>query len=139
VRYGAALPDDATVKDMLAGRARELHRLLDKVRGRLEMGVRVALPTCNARPVTGRAYLSGKLDRQRMALRLADDLHHALGPLAVGRRLLATSPDLRVAYLVEAERVADFRERIQTLPGAPAEVVCTGPWPAYSFVTEDQP
>jgi hypothetical protein len=58
----------------------------------------------------------------------------------VDRKLLAARDDLRVAYLVEAHRVAEFRGRVDALPGfSAAEMVCTGPWPAYSFVTEDQP
>jgi hypothetical protein len=141
VRYGHTLPERATLATMLARRAGQLHQLLDRVRGRLEMGVRIALPASGTQaPVSGRAWLLGKLDQQRTAARLAEDLDRAFGPLAVASKLLAVRDDLRVAYLVEAQKVGEFRARAHALPGFPAaEVVCTGPWPAYSFVTEDQP
>jgi hypothetical protein len=141
VRYGHTLPERAALESMLATRAGQLHRLLDRVCGRLEMGVRIALPPAGTQmATTGRAWLLGKLDRQRTAARLVENLDRALGSLAVDRKLLAARDDLRVAYLVEAHRVEEFRGRVGTLPGIPAaEMVCTGPWPAYSFMMEDQP
>lgn len=146
-RYGPALPGEDALRGLLAGRAERFRQLLERLRGRVEMGVRVDLPPAPTRQdSTGRGYLLDKLHRERLAAALADDLDLALGPLALERRVLAAREDLRIAYLVEAARVADFRRRLQAvgerlrLGGRPAGALrCTGPWPAYSFVTEDQP
>jgi Gas vesicle synthesis protein GvpL/GvpF len=45
----------------------------------------------------------------------------------------------RRAYLVERGRVDEFRRRLDDLSSSsPAlRVTCTGPWPPYSFVSEE--
>jgi hypothetical protein len=44
---------------------------------------------------------------------------------------------LNAAYLVARADVAAFREAVARLEHAPGvTVVCTGPWPPYSFATE---
>jgi hypothetical protein len=139
-RYGPAIPDEGALRALLTDRAHHLSRLLERVRGRVEMGVRMDLPARPSRtPTTGRSYLLDKLHRGRLALRMADDLDRLLGALAVTRRVLATQDNLRVAYLVHPEEVADFRAQLDPPPDWAVALVCTGPWPAYSFVTEDQP
>jgi len=42
--------------------------------------------------------------------------------------------ELNAAYLVAAEDVAEFRRAAAQVEAAPGvTVVCTGPWPPYSF------
>jgi hypothetical protein len=152
MRFGSKLPDEAALRDVLATRQQELLATLERVRGRIEVGVRAMQPvggdpaSNNSRPVasvpiaaTGREYLEAKLRDGRRVEREAAALHEPLASLAVAvSRQPGRAPDelLRASYLIEAPVLARFRatvERLQrTHPGA--AILCTGPWPPYSFV-----
>jgi hypothetical protein len=84
---------------------------------------------------SGREYLEAKLAGERSVAAL----HEPLAALAVAaRRWPKPAPGelLRAAYLVEQPAVGRFRGAVERLQrGHPeAALLCTGPWPAYSFV-----
>jgi hypothetical protein len=88
---------------------------------------------------SGREYLEAKLHHGRHVAREAAALHEPLASLAVAvSRQPARGPDelLRASYLIEAPVLARFRATVERLqrahPGA--AILCTGPWPPYSFV-----
>jgi hypothetical protein len=152
MRFGSKLADDDALREVLAARQQEFLASLDRVRGRVEVGVRamqppgaqpatgapaVALPAPVA--MTGRAYLEGKLRNGRRIEHEAATLHEPLAKLAVDvSRQPARAPDelLRASYLIEAAALARFRGTVERLqrahPGV--AILCTGPWPPYSFV-----
>lgn len=81
----------------------------------------------------------GRLNRRRRARDLAERIDQPLAALArESRHQLLRTPNLPLsgAYLVERERLAAFRARVAELDEEidQAEVICTGPWPPYSFV-----
>jgi hypothetical protein len=47
---------------------------------------------------------------------------------------------LNAAYLVDRERVDEFRRAVDDLAGErpPDSIVVTGPWPPYSFATVEE-
>ena len=176
VRFGTALADEAAVQAMLATRHAGLVADLDRVRGRVELGLRVlwndkeqeqdgdpqreaALPLppaityppllTHSRPPanSGQAYLLARLEeerrlqaRRREAEMLAAEIHAPLARLAadaVREVLLAPRLLLTAAYLVEQEQVAAFQHEVEKLGQLDPSLrfLCTGPWPAYSFVT----
>jgi hypothetical protein len=69
--------------------------------------------------------------------RLVEELHEPLARLSRAARLnrRSTRSLVEAAYLVPAEKVADFREAVRRLETDRPDlaVVCTGPWPPYSF------
>ena len=152
MRFGTKLPDDEAMRDVLATRQHELLAALARVHGRVEVGIRAMQPlgaepgTDDSRPAptvpvatSGRDYLEAKLRDGRRVEREAAALHEPLASLAVAvSRQPARAPDelLRASYLIEGPVLARFRatvERLQrTHPGA--AILCTGPWPPYSFV-----
>jgi hypothetical protein len=138
VRYGTSAADDAAVAELVGANAERFSRLLGLVHGRRELGIRIPLGDAEPPARTGTEYLLGRLDRRRAATRLAGEVDRVLGPLVIDRRLLGVRPELRVAYLVDADRVDRFRAAARGL-SCPRPVVCTGPWPAYSFVAEARP
>jgi hypothetical protein len=88
---------------------------------------------------TGRDYLLAKLRERGEAGRAADALDQRLARLARERRvLLSRDPRelLRAAYLVAPGDVEAVRRAVAGSERACAElaVLCTGPWPPYSFV-----
>jgi hypothetical protein len=167
VRFGTVLADEAAVQATLAVHYADFVASLDRVRGRVELGLRVLwisdfrLPIAdyrlpdhkseseNRKPkiASGRAYLMARLEeeRQRQAWRqraeaLAAELHTPLDRLAVeSTRQVLVTPHLLLtaAYLVERGQTAAFRREVEVLSTTHPTLrfLCTGPWPAYSFVT----
>ena len=72
-----------------------------------------------------------------MRRRVAGELD-SLKPLALSsRRTLAPRPDVPLldAYLVDRERVDEFVALVEQIDVGldDVDLVCTGPWPPYSF------
>ena len=157
LRFGSLHRDTAAVEGFLAEHRDEFVAALDRVRGRVELGVKlwVAAPADEAegrRPATGREYLERRREAREHAATARAALDETLR--AVHARLLAVSEagvlnrsqpreltgDSRVmamnaAYLVDADDDSLFSE-VEHLrrahPGLVFEV--TGPWAPYNFV-----
>jgi hypothetical protein len=139
-RFGRAFADEGALEEAVRARLPALREALVRVRGCVELGVRVVAEERPAAPpaATGRAYMEARLAETEAAERLARELHEPLAALArssahaVGKtpRLL-----LSAAYLVEPGEVEPFRRRVAELERAHPELdfACTGPWPPYSF------
>ena len=152
LRFGTKLPDEDAMRMTLAARREEFLATLDQVRGRVELGVRamakpaletapaaVAAPTIASAARSGREYLLEKLAHGHRNEHEAAVLHEPLAALAVASvRGRAQSEDevLRAAYLVDRVNVARFRATVERLQQQQPDVavLCTGPWPPYSFV-----
>jgi Gas vesicle synthesis protein GvpL/GvpF len=147
MRFNTVQRDDDALRAALAERQDALCAALEHVRGRVELGVRaIAAEGADATeaPATGREWLLRRLADGRRDERLAASIHEPLRALAVDHRPSAgTAPGevLRAAYLVERGGLARFGaavERLQReLPNV--DVLCTGPWPPYSFVSAPKP
>jgi hypothetical protein len=153
MRFGTVLADEAAVQSVLAARYADFMTSLDRVRGRVELGLRVLWDfeiqnsKFEIRPGSGRAYLLARLEedrqaraRQLWAEALVAQIHIPLARLATEstRQVLAAPRSLlKAAYLVDRDRVAAFRREVEALSAANPTLrfLCTGPWPAYSFVT----
>jgi Gas vesicle synthesis protein GvpL/GvpF len=137
VRFGTVLEDEDEVSDLLRDRRDELHDALDRVRGAVEIGVRVTWRVPDVATGSGAEYLRSRLEVQRRA----DDLARRLDPLSglargVRHRVLPrASEPVVAAYLVDRARVEEFTSRVAELDRelGDVELVCTGPWPPYSF------
>ena len=147
MRFGSKVDDDDTLRRFLAERQAERAAALTRIKGRVEVGVRV-LSRLAARPQavtslvgtpTGHEYVRDKLHEARQVKLIASALHEPLAALAADNRVQTPrSPDevLRSAYLVDRRGVPEFRAAVERLQARNADVaiLCTGPWPAYSFV-----
>ncbi len=158
MRFGTLLANEAAIQAVLVAHYTDFVASLDRVRGRVELGLRVLweMADSSRQPsaichqpsaMSGRAYLMARLEeeRQRQARRqraeaLAEELNAPLSRLAVdSTRQVLVTPGLLLtaAYLVEREQVAAFRQEVEALSAANPTLrfLCTGPWPAYNFVT----
>jgi hypothetical protein len=140
-RFGRGLLGEAELVEQITSRIPELIAALRRVRGCVEVGLRVLGGTTEndaAVPRSGREYMRDRLEEVRKAERLAAELHESLAALAreSSQRVLA-SPQLLLtaAYLVARGDVESFRAAVASAererPGL--TFVCTGPWPPYSF------
>lgn len=144
VRFGSVLADEGALRALLAARADEFSAALGLVRGRVEVGVRARYRISRkAPPESGGADVRGRVRRLRAAQAVADELHEELADGAfdaVARVLGDPEPQFAGAYLVERSGVADFRAQVDELRARrpSLDVVCTGPWPPYSFVGRER-
>ena len=142
-RYGRGFVDEAALAAAVRANASELHAALGRVRGCVELGVRAlapATPEPPRRAATGREYMRGRLAELGKSERLALELHETLARCA---RASERNVELRsrfllsASYLVPKDDVETFRRTVQSLQDAHPHVsiVCTGPWPPYSFTS----
>ena len=157
VRFGMIFPDEGAVQAVLRTRYAEFTAGLKRVRGYVELGLRVLWVQDGDPPLTpdqqlppslgsGRAYMLARLEeecklqvRRERANALAEDIHTPLARLAAEstrRTLITPRLLLTAAYLVKREQVAAFRQEVEMLSSTYPEVrlLCTGPWPPFSFV-----
>jgi hypothetical protein len=141
-QFGGLLPDEDAVRALLRGRHRDLLARLRQVRGAVEIGLRAswsedAGAVLDPRPPSGSSYLRERLEARQSARRVASELDPLTALARGSRRALAPRPDLPVldAYLVERGRVREFVALVEQLDNRldEVELVCTGPWPPYSF------
>jgi hypothetical protein len=159
-RFGTVFADQRRLDDALARHAATLAEGLERVRGRVELGVRVLWDPPDAEPQdkpgagnagSGRAYMLACLESERRcreirlrAERLGAALHEPLASCAAEstHRLLAT-PQLLLsgAYLVSRERTDEFRRCVESLgrDHPDLRLLCTGPWPSYHFTPALEP
>jgi Gas vesicle synthesis protein GvpL/GvpF len=141
-QFGSVLGDEAAVRGLLRRRRKDLLTRLRRISGAVEIGLRAnwrgggrVLP--DVRPQSGASYLRDRLELRQGARRVASELDPLTALARSSRRALAPRPDLPVldAYLVDRRRVEEFVALVEQLDDRldDVELVCTGPWPPYSF------
>jgi Gas vesicle synthesis protein GvpL/GvpF len=142
-RFGRGYADAEALRTAVAEQEDALRPALERVRGCLELGLRVfSEQTDGDSPGSGREYMLDRLGRRRRAERLADEVHAPLAALARAEtRTVAATPQLLLsaAYLVPREALERFQSALSELESAHPELslACTGPWPPYSFATAE--
>jgi gas vesicle protein GvpL/GvpF len=119
VRFGTLVADDEAAARAIRDRQGELAADLERVRGAVELALRV---TCaEDDPPRG-------ADVERL-------VHEPLAFVVRESALLGGPELLRAAYLVECAGVPRFVSLVERLrDGSPQlDFLCTGPWPPYSF------
>ena len=160
VRFGVALRDEAEIHSLLQDRRHELLDHLGRLDRTCEMGLRIALPTdeTSGRRCPPPRTQSPHPNRNRLwhTSKNADRYYRRVDESAVRDclivqqfverlhgcyrqwRKLQSSPSypIRLAFLVEQDRVAAFRSRLESTCGTDQQGRCVilGPWPPYSFV-----
>jgi hypothetical protein len=166
-RFGTVYNDVAGVRALLGDRADELRAALERVRGCVEIGVKLwadrtrfqAALTAPDKPASGRAYLERKRTEQDSARRAADELRTIAAD--AHERLLAQAVEgvsnrpqpreltgraetmlLNGAYLVEdgGQALAAAAAQLGSeLEARGVTVELTGPWPPHNFVDLETP
>lgn len=168
LRLGTVFRDETGVRGMLRTQENRFRRLLGRLDGRIEWGVKVYLDlpertsqTEPKRAATGRDYLRQRSHRHteqeatwRGAEAFSEALHGALAAHAVDARLhrpqgAALSGArgrnvLNAAYLVDRAQSDAFAEAVDErsrAADAPPGLCAelTGPWAPYSFTGDEEP
>jgi hypothetical protein len=141
-RFGGVHNDAGALRAKLADRQDELKAALARVRG-VELGVRALAAAAERTPAaSGAVYMHVRLEQRREAERLADELHEPLAARAreATRTVGATERLLlSAAYLVPKNELKGFTDLVEKLQREHPDlgIVCTGPWPPYSFATAE--
>lgn len=156
LRFGAGFRDEERARETLRDRVEEWAAALERVAGRVEMGVQligeIAPPTDAgaappARPVrTGRDYLEARRGELRLGEALRREAERALDRVAQcfedldlsEVRAIAPAPGVvgSLAHLVHSSDLARYRAAAnEAARAAPAlRLRLSGPWAPYSFV-----
>ena len=164
VRLATVYLDDERVRGLLTDRAAAFAGALDRVRGRVEWGVKgFAVPSdapvepepgSGAGP--GASYLARRLAERNRATRgqeaafaAAEAAHRDLAAAApASRRYPPQDPRLtgrreemvlNAAYLADATSAAALRQVVERHAAGPVRLELTGPWAPYSFATLEEP
>ena len=139
-RFGRAFASEEDLTTAVQTKAFALENGLARVSGCVEFGLRVLgreSPRQGSTSLSGAEYMRARLGQEADRDRLSEQLHRPLALLSrADARFGGASGDLlHAAYLVPEERTAAFRDRVAGLERLHPELamVCTGPWPPYSF------
>jgi hypothetical protein len=120
--------------------------LLREVGGRVEYAVRATRPpppvASDRSASDGRAYLESRREAERTRTAYRVDLHRRLidatdplVPLAVSTRAVEGRAGPERCFLVDGADDDVFRRRAEEVLGTCVDLLLTGPWPPYTFVT----
>lgn len=150
IRFGVRFVDREALRVELRPRSAELADALARVRGRVEVGVRLLAREDTPEPRSeqvaevagpGARYLLERLGERREAARKLELVRSRLAPLAIAERsrlLPGPGTPATAAFLVERSDLERFRREAQELEREFHDValICTGPWPPYNFAGE---
>lgn len=140
-RYGTRCEDEAAAARAVQARRRELTAALARIRGAVELSVRgIAVQGPNGSSAagdTGLDYLEAKARESAEAQAAIERVHRPLSAMARAshRRASSEAEVLRMAYLVDRDKVGEFAREVARVQNDHRELrlLCTGPWPPYSF------
>lgn len=145
MRFGSSVADRESLLRFLDERRADFELGLERVRGAVEIGVRALIreepaeltPALAGADRPGTAYMLARLNDEKRSAAIAAHIHEPLVALSreSASRQSPLNGDLNTAYLVDRKDVDPFRATVEKLDDAvdDATVVCTGPWPPYSF------
>lgn len=139
-RFGTTFSDEQALGGALERDAPRLREQLERLRGCVELAVRVGLPEApETHPANGRAYVEAKLAQQHRYEGVARDALAPLGELAMSARTQPSrsgGEEVCASYLIPRASVDRFVEEVRALVTEQPDLALslTGPWPPYSFV-----
>lgn len=140
-QFGRPFGGEEELTAAVASKAQELSRGLSRVRGCVEFGLRAVGRVAAHVPhdPSGSGYMRARLEEERRRQQLVAKAHEPLAQLsrATAPASASTGGVFECAYLVPAADVEAFRDAVRRVEAASPELtlVCTGPWPPYSFGT----
>lgn len=140
-RFASVLDDDGAVLELLQTRREQLTAVLAHTRGAVELALRAMWEQPpEPESQSGAEYMQARLQLRQRGREVAAELMPLDKLSRSSRSQLPARPQepLRCAYLVDRELVDDFIAAVGQLDQrlSDVQILCTGPWPAYSFAQE---
>jgi len=142
-RYPGRYDDEAALAAAVQERAPQLEAALGRVRGCVELGVRVVREGRGGEAAaSGADYMRRRLAEVNEAEALAAEVDAAVAAMTRDATKAVTATAdlvLSAAYLVPRGEVDAFRAAVDRVAEAHGDLafVCVGPWPPYSFALVD--
>ena len=140
VRFGTTFADEDALCVELQRHGRRLYAQLERLRGCVELAVRVGFREPDNEAVSsGRDYLETRLAARRREQQIVRGTLAPLAELAVHTRSeegRSSGEVVCASYLVPGDGVEYFAQQVEVVAARNPELwlSCTGPWPPYSFV-----
>lgn len=139
------LVTEAELQSQVQEHAAEYHEWLARVRGRVQMEIRIeyrdleqSSGEADAGEVSGTKYLRARQKRLSVLEAAAGVLKSKAADFIQGWRQRSSSDHLRCFALVRREVVADFRHRMASAEiSSDLTARISGPWPAMEFFREE--
>lgn len=140
LRFGTVLPDPDALRGVMVDDGARFRLLLSRVRGCVELAVRVGMAPASATPPPGGTdYMRERLAARQRESDAADRVFAPLRPLAratAHRPVQAGNTTVSESYLVPHGAIEPFAAQVRALQAQnpSLSISCTGPWGPYSFV-----
>lgn len=147
LRFGTWADTPADARALVRERATACRKQLDRLDGRVEMGLRLTLAPEQATDQTGsaqetssgRAYLQARKEQRARGQAPLRPFREVLSPLVVDSAMDRATPEdgvVSVAFLVPRQNVDAFSRRASEVqPPSVQTVQVVGPWAPFSFAT----
>jgi hypothetical protein len=155
-RFGTVFGDDDILRKSVRSNQRQFLADIDKLRGKIEMHVKIFADDCSIReleqrmPVerVGQEYLtnlretaSRQRERQTRARAISFQLHRQLTPIdeAVSCRVTESGKIvLDISHLIERKNVERYQNKFSAASAVmgKCKMQMSGPWPPYHFVNQ---
>jgi Gas vesicle synthesis protein GvpL/GvpF len=134
-RFPTLVETEQDVYEFLAAHAAAYLEDLKRLRGRVQMEIRIRVDLQAAAPPSGKAYMECRVAQRRALEGHAEAVLAAIGELITQWQVRNDGDGLRCYALLPRERVATFEERMRRLsPVQGATLMVSGPWPASEFL-----
>ena len=134
-RFPTMLETRGEIREFLASHAAAYTEDLHRIRGKVQMEVRIKPQGTSPEPQSGKEYMDARLGERRALTAHERAVFVAAGELIADWRVRQEAVGLRCYALVSREQVAAFEERIRALsPVEGANIMVSGPWPPSEFL-----
>jgi gas vesicle protein GvpL/GvpF len=134
-RFPTLLESEGELREFLAGEAPAYVQDLQRLRGMVQMEVRIRPDATLPDTQSGKEYMEGRAAETRTLNVRADAVRAAAKELITEWHTRRESGGLRCYALIPREQVADFEQRVRALsPVEGASIMVSGPWPASEFL-----
>ena len=139
-RFPALLETDLEIREFLASHAPAYLQDLRRLRGLVQMEVRIKAEDAFPEPQSGKEYMDARAAETRALQAHADAVVAAAGGLIAEWQARREACGLRGYALVRREQVAAFEQRVRALsPVQGASIMVSGPWPPSEFLHVGNP
>ena len=134
-RFPTLLETQEEIREFVGSHAAAYAEDLRRLRGQVQMEVRIKLQGVSAEPQSGREYMDSRLAESRALTAHAGAVFEAARELITDWHVHEEAHGVHCYALVPREQVAAFEERVRApSPVEGASILVSGPWPPSEFL-----
>lgn len=139
-RFPTLLESEGELREFLARQAPAYAQDLQRLRGMVQMEVRIRPDATLPDAPSGKEYMEARAAGTRTLNLLSDAVRSASKELIIEWRTRHETGGRRCYALIGREQVAEFEQRVRALsPVEGASIMVSGPWPASEYLHVGNP